>query len=161
MSRRRSLYRNRSRIRKESRSIPLRGNAERGNGLDDGRYFRCWNCGFVCNVDRDALGGPESRDGLYYEDFPIPVYGADTAVKNSGIARLGGSIGNQTLVAVIQEGTFPGYMQYPGYTPAEESYPGGHAGTTPNTDNKRYHIKPVVGQGCPFCGSLNWKGDYP
>ena len=37
-----------------------------GDGEDDGKYFRCANCGFVCDIDRDALGGPESRSGATY-----------------------------------------------------------------------------------------------
>ena len=118
--RRRNNYR--SRIRKESRTIPLPAARDRGNGEDDGRYFRCWNCNSICNIDRDALGGPESRDGLSYEDFPIPVYGADTAVDNSDIARLGGSIASLTVAAVEKiDSTFPVY--YPG-APAVNAFTG-------------------------------------
>lgn len=188
--RRRKNYR--SRLRKESRTIPLYGDADRGNGLDDGRYYRCWNCGFVCNIDRDALGDSESRDGLHYEDFPVPVYGADTAVENSEIARLGGSVANQTLVAVWEESQVPGNLPYPGQiTPGGISrslsteyyarrHPTENAGFLnrrpmmigisimpmmglwyeSNVIKDRYEIKPVVDSGCPFCGSLNWKGEY-
>ena len=161
MRRRRSQYRNRSRLRNESRTIPLYGSVERGNGLDDGRYFRCWNCGFVCNEDRDSLGGSESRDGIYYEDFPIPVYGADTAVDNSDIARLGGSIANQTIVAErIQYPAFVGQPYYPGQPVAPDAMQADDDDFDPIYQSRYHHIKPVVGQGCPFCGSLNWRGDY-
>jgi len=181
--RRRKNYR--SRIRKESRTIPLYGDADRGNGLDDGRYFRCWNCGFICNIDRDALGGSESRDGISYEDFPIPVYGADTAVQNSEIARLGGSIGNNTLVALFEEDVLPGfYPQVVTHKLSTEYYarrsPTTNAGflnrrpmmvgisinnmvglwVEPNVIKDRYEIEPKVNTGCPFCGSLNWQGKY-
>ena len=39
------------RLRKEKRTIPIRGIWE-----DKGKYFRCWNCGFVCDSQRDSLG---------------------------------------------------------------------------------------------------------
>ena len=28
----------------------------KGSGEDADRYFRCWNCGFVCDSQRDSLG---------------------------------------------------------------------------------------------------------
>jgi len=179
-------YRHRSRIRKESRTIPLYGSPERGNGLDDGRYFRCWNCGFICNIDRDALGGPESRDGLSYEDFPVPVYGAQGGVDYSNIARLGGSIGNETLVCIREEDDFPGDYFYPSepdtlkteyYARRHPTENAGFLNRRPqmlgvsimitmalwnpaNVVKDRYEIKPIVNSGCPMCGTLNWKGDY-
>jgi len=52
------------RLPKESRTIPLRGNPVRGGGEDNGKYYRCWNCGFICAVDRDELGGPESKANI-------------------------------------------------------------------------------------------------
>jgi len=48
-------------LRKESRTYPIYGSDERGDGLDSQRYWRCWNCGFVCDVERDFLGGDEER----------------------------------------------------------------------------------------------------
>jgi hypothetical protein len=65
---RRSYYtRLRSRpLPKRSRTIPVPGNSERGDGEDDGRYYRCWNCGFICDSDRDALGDDRSLNGLSY-----------------------------------------------------------------------------------------------
>lgn len=124
----------RSRIRRDSRTIPLHGDDERGNGLDDGRYFRCWNCGFVCNQDRDALGGPESGDGITYERFNIPTYGSDGSTPGTGVARVGGSL----AATVVPELDAAGDAKQP-----------------------FVYTKPVVSGGCPFCGTLNWRGDYP
>lgn len=39
-----------SRLPKDKRTIRLRGSLD-----DDGRYFRCWNCGFICDSQRDVL----------------------------------------------------------------------------------------------------------
>ena len=54
------LRRKPRRPRKESKRIPIWGSPERGDGLDHGRYFECWNCGFICDSDRDFLGDSES-----------------------------------------------------------------------------------------------------
>lgn len=121
--------RHRGRIRKESRTIPLYGDRERGNGLDDGRYYRCWNCGFICNVDRDALGGPESGDGKSYEAFLIP-----TDPSLNSVSRLGGSEEPSTVSLALD--------------------------IAGDTITETHAIQSVINQGCPFCGTLNWRGDY-
>jgi len=125
----------RSRIRRQARTIPLYGDPERGNGLDDGVWYRCWNCGFINSTDRNSLGGPESGDGIVVQDFAVPVHGAETGIPYSGIARLGGVLAPVTIALGVDE---LGETQ-----PIEE------------------HHLPVVTGGCSFCGSLNWKGDYP
>jgi hypothetical protein len=46
-----------TRLPKQRRTIPLKS-SDRASGrevIDAGRYFRCWNCGFICDVERDAL----------------------------------------------------------------------------------------------------------
>lgn len=53
-------YRQRK-IRKDARTLPIYGTKDRGDGLDHQRYWYCWNCGFVCDVERDFLGGAEER----------------------------------------------------------------------------------------------------
>ena len=63
---------------KQSRQIPLPASSERGNGLDAGRYFRCWNCGFVCDIDRDSLGGARSGSGVNPQEYyPQPDTGVE------------------------------------------------------------------------------------
>ena len=37
-----------------------------GAGDDHGKYYRCWNCGFTCNADRDAFGGDSNIGYLEY-----------------------------------------------------------------------------------------------
>lgn len=124
----------RSRIKRRARTIPLKGHNERGNGLDDGVWFRCWNCGFINSTDRNSLGGPESRDGVTVTDFAVPVHGAETGTPYSGVARLGGSLGATVAPEVDAAG---------------------------DPKQSEGHFKPVVSGGCSFCGTLNWKGDYP
>ena len=42
-------YRN-THLRKEKRTIPV--SAE---GSEQGRYYKCWNCGFICDKQKNAL----------------------------------------------------------------------------------------------------------
>lgn len=55
--------------RKSRSAVPINGSAIRGDGLDAGKYFRCAQCGFVCNKERDSLGGPESKNNVSFEIF--------------------------------------------------------------------------------------------
>jgi hypothetical protein len=64
-----------SKLPKQSRTIRLPGNKDRGSrsaggtGEDFRKYYRCWHCGFVCNEDRDSLGGISSGDGITFVEF--------------------------------------------------------------------------------------------
>jgi len=45
---------------KRKRTIPLYG-----EGDDKGKWYKCWNCGFPCNIDRDSLDtGDKGRSGV-------------------------------------------------------------------------------------------------
>lgn len=106
-----------------------------GVGEDEGRRFHCWYCRFPCDVERDTLGGDNEREGMEREDYSTPTYGATNGDKLSGILVLGGSIEH---FHVIMEN-----------------------GSDGNPKGILHSFKPVVAQGCPFCGSKNWRGDYP
>lgn len=114
-----------SRIPKESRTLPIYGHPDHGEGEDAGKFYRCWHCGFVCDVDRDALGGPDSRNGVTATAYAqVDQYG-DTAY------HCVGAHGDDQTTCEARGGTW---------------------------SSTRY--KPVVNSGCPFCGTLNWRGDY-
>ena len=83
-----------SRIPKDSRTIPIYGDPIKGDGNNDGKYYKCWNCGFVCDVDRDALGDGQSRDGVAINEFIEIAYGG----LPSSFAVLGGKL------AVLEKG---------------------------------------------------------
>jgi predicted RNA-binding Zn-ribbon protein involved in translation (DUF1610 family) len=116
---------------KRSRTRPIFG-----RGDDEGRYYRCWNCGFVCDSQRDALGGSESDAGDNHTDYnglaksnPY-LNSSDAGFK----ACLGGDIEH--------------------FQVAMELGP---------DDEERTIIHDLtsdVSHGCPFCGSTNWRGDY-
>ena len=113
-------------IPKEARTIPLPGNEDRGNGLDDDRYFSCWHCGFTCDSDRDSLGG--FGDGVSYSDAII-----------ESVPTVGDPL---TSVSVLGN---------PHYQVALE------LGMDGNPKEIRHEIIPVVNNGCPLCGTLNWR----
>lgn len=113
------------RLPKDSKTIPLKGNSIRGDGKDHGKYYRCWHCGFICDVDRDELGGPDSRHGVTATEYTqVDQYG------NTAYHCVGAHGDTQTVCEA-------------------------NGGTWSST---RY--EPVVGSGCPFCGTKNWRGDY-
>jgi len=130
----------RSKARKVSRRIPLPG-----VGIEKNQYFKCWNCGFVCNVDRDSLGGPDTfkEAGREIEtlQYPSPT-GYQEAVNPGGstpnqlIPVYGGAVGGKTFVALAVD-----------------------AQGDPVTLRRNWSPKPSGG--CPMCGSPNWRGDYP
>lgn len=78
------VKKSRARLRKESRTIAVWGSPERGDGLDHNKWYRCWNCGWLNNVDKKALGDSQSLDGLTMTEYTPAVY--------SGAVRLGESL---------------------------------------------------------------------
>lgn len=117
--------------RKQSRTLPVKGRGE-----DKGKYFRCWNCGFVCAVDRDQLGDDESRSGIVVEEVEIA---------NS----LGSQFGTDELDVEIT-------LQSIGFH--HEVIP--QASSDGENQVIRHDHKGTAASGCPFCGTLNWRGDY-
>lgn len=125
------------RRRKQSRTLPVIG-----KGDDAGKYFRCWNCGFVCNVERDELGDRESTDGISYSIY-------DQKYSTDGSDTFGSSIhGDNDNIALLS-------MSVLGK---------GHICLENGADGEPKEIyqnwKPEIDSGCPLCGTKNWRGDY-
>ena len=133
MSRPRIRIRHRpKKLRKESKRIPIHGSSERGDGRDSGRYFECWHCGFICDAERDFLGGPE--DSARVTPVSYNQVGEDT-----------------TTAAYHCQGALASTSPTVDQTACEAA-----GGTW-----SRVRYKPEVESGCPFCGTPNWRGDYP
>ena len=116
------------RLKKRSRTLPIPGRGE-----DEGKYFHCWNCHFVCDKDRDELGDSATRGGDHHLDAPNPIVnvpGGNTANQ----AVLGGSIGHYHVAAIVGPDSVPREV--------------------------RHNFKSDVSKGCPQCGSTNYRGDY-
>ena len=98
---------------------------------DDGKYYHCQNCGFVCSIDRDELSGSNDKNGLSYENYSVAVY---ESPQGNGPAILNGVIEHfQTVLEVGSDGE-PKVVEE--------------------------HWRAISNSGCPLCGSRNWRGDY-
>lgn len=67
---------------KESKTIPIKG-----YGDDEGKYYRCWHCGFICKVDRDSLGDRNSTHGVVLTNVSTPAVGNITRGRGMDISR--------------------------------------------------------------------------
>jgi len=76
---------------------------------DSGKYFRCWHCGAICDKDRELLGGPNDKHGVYHDVEENAGY-IDTA---DPATLLLGLSGNMALMEVDSDGTNrPIYVTY-------------------------------------------------
>jgi len=120
----------RTRLPKRSRTRPIYG-----KGDDADRYFKCWNCGFVCDSHRDELGDSESRAGDDHTDYHNLVENESQLRPNPGNkACLGGDIGHYHVAMLL--------------------------GPDENPKTVYHELTSDISRGCPFCGSTNWRGDY-
>ena len=140
MSRLQHTYRRR-RTPKRSRTIELPGHRDYGDGIDDGKYYRCWNCGFICDVDQDELGGENSRSGATYAQYD-DVYSENEPPFYSGIDGE-----NETTPLVPLLGMRSAHVVMKLDADGSES-----------TIRRNWYND--GGTGCPFCHTLNWRGDY-
>ncbi len=108
---------------KRARSIPLRE-----KGKDAGKWFKCWNCGFPCNTDRDDSSGSTAGDN--HVDFHSPSLGF---VEN----------GQEDRMLAISDPPF--------FHTIMENDATGSAKTIVHE-----HLTNVT-KGCPFCGTTNFK----
>ena len=155
----------RRKLPKRSRTRPIRG-----KGDDEGKYFRCWNCGFICNKDRDELGDAESNAGDNHLDYhniaPTDPYTNDSASKR---LCLGGNTGHYHVMMTLMCAKIKEYYQdeigdfYTDET--GDKYEGSIVGV--EDDAVCSELKTIthdytsnITRGCPFCGSTNWMGKY-
>lgn len=145
MSRYRHRNRNRK-VRKQSRTIPLRGHKDFGDGRDDGKYWRCWNCGFICDNERDELGDADGISHTVYEALYSggPKKGANSTDYLETDAAIHGSIQSVPLLTIASGRT--------GHVLLENDSAG-----DPKT--VRINWTPETNSGCPLCGTRNWKGN--
>jgi len=118
-------------LRHDARTCPL----SPARWEDEGRYFRCWNCGMICDVQRDALGGSEDRGGTNSE------FVKDTYPDYSGWQDYF-DVKKPTLI----RGSSHSVMC--------------RLDASGDVVAPRLSYSPTVESGCSFCGSRNWRGDY-
>ena len=117
------------RLPRQKRVIVLWGDPVKGDGQDYGRYYRCWNCGFIIDSERTTTGegsGVAILEASTPAPGASPVYGAASA-----IAVLDGGI-THYQVALPQQAD----------------------GTAQPI---RHTFSATASAGCPFCGTKNWR----
>ncbi len=100
---------------------------------DNGKYYKCWNCGQICHDKEHQLGGSKSGDATEHFDFSIASSGIISGDKLSTLSILGSL---QTSMASLELNSSGGTKTV-------------------------LHSHRTTGGGCPLCHSLNWRGDYP
>jgi hypothetical protein len=114
---------------KRSRTRPVPG-----RWGDKGRYFRCWNCNWICDSQRDELGGSDSTAGDDHTDYH-GIANEDPYTENAGrVLCLGGDIGHYHVAMRV--------------------------GPDDEPKTIRHNLTSEISKGCPFCGTTNWRGDY-
>jgi hypothetical protein len=101
----------------------------RGSNEDTGVYYRCWNCGFICDSTRDQIG---DGDGVSVRDAPEYHTGYESSQDSL----------NYT----------PGIRIHGMMAVTLENGPDGDPITT-----YRHNKYPKIGQGCPLCGCKNYR----
>lgn len=64
------------RLQRQKRTISINGAKE-----DDGKWYHCWYCGFMNNIDRNAIG---SGEGLSYSGGFLGVETHTNSMLNNG-----------------------------------------------------------------------------
>lgn len=100
--------------------------------IEKNKYY-CWYCKFPCDVNREALGGSEDSNNISYGDSTDPSIPND-GNELSNVAVLGGPLNTFVGMKLAADGVTEEVVQT--------------------------NFQPIAKTGCPFCGSLNWKGKY-
>ena len=111
----------RSKSRKQphdAKTIRIPGSSDKGPDDDYGKWYKCWNCGFLCNIDRDPLGDVGNVGGLFNptwinytsSDYWTGTYGDYQGSRWTAEQYTSG--GNKTGITLAVTGTW-----YSGYRP--------------------------------------------
>jgi hypothetical protein len=119
------------RLPRESRTIPVRGFGE-----EQGEFWHCWYCGFINKEGRTALGDSQSRSGLNYADYSVTAKGATgDGDLSSALAVLDSDIEHYQVALELDSNGDPKEISHV--------------------------LASDISIGCPMCGSLNSRGDFP
>lgn len=110
------------RLPRRARTIPLKGS-------ESGKWFKCWNCGFICNEDRDDSSGSTAGDN--HTDFHSPSLGFVENGDEDRMLTLDGPDFYHTILAQNADGTAKTIV---------------------------HEHQSNVTKGCPMCGSTNYRG---
>lgn len=152
----------RLRLARRSRTLPIFG-----RGDDKGRYFRCWNCGFICDSQRDDHGSNAAGDD--HKDYMLQAasnYRAGIGPRPVATLDVLGhyqvALAQKIPLSTTEDSvTFGGDPLTFGSTPVTLGTSVSTTSSTADTTPKLtyHHMKSNVTHGCPFCGTTNYKGN--
>ena len=123
-----------TRLRKEFKTRLLFDETARFKGDKDNRkYYHCANCNQICHEGEHSLGGSNSGDAITHFDFSIVSGGIIPGNEKSAISILRTLQRSMASLKLNSDG-----------------------GTKTVVHNHRTTMG-----GCPLCGSLNWRADFP
>ena len=143
----------RTRHDKRVRPVKSSPSADTEARSDEGKYFRCWNCGFICDKERDALGKDmRSRDSSEYYDqyYPQSIQGDRSTTLTDYQLSLEGITDSENDASPRAGIAFARLAMLRGGAIVMESSADGTAKTI------RLTYKPKNEGGCPFCGTTNY-----
>lgn len=127
--------------------------------FDADKYYRCANCGFICKIGRDSLGGSSSVSGSYPNDYVVKE---DPTAQNADVRNrlpqnsLPASVSFETL---NQIGAIFQTIASPDRPFGSGLFGGDGFGGAPDLVTIRHSYAADVTGGCPLCSTLNWRGD--
>lgn len=122
---------------RQARTIPMPGHKDHGEGEDNERWYRCWNCGVPCDVRREWLGDENSQAQIGYLDEQTNSLGVlDGYPESIYIMNFSpSSFGNASAVLLELDGSG-------------------------DAKGIRHSFEVQPSPGCWFCHSPNWRGDF-
>jgi len=174
----------RTRIHHDARTLLMRGE-DYPDKKERGRYVKCWKCGFICDTERDDLGGPQSRAGdgaeFYYDYYPqstgldrgvvatLSLYeeglnygggqGAGILLSEAGDWLLSED-GTPLMIEQVRDVDLGGDLTLASYSMRRGHKRGMLMSQDGSADPIRLTYASKITGGCPFCGSRNYRGDF-
>jgi hypothetical protein len=142
------------RIRHDKRRNPVRSSpsADTEARSDEGVYFRCWNCGWVCDKNRDALGnnvGSGDSTQYYTQYYPQSTQGSRSETTDYQLS-LEGVTDSDVDTGARAGKAFARLAMRRGRAIVMESSADGTAKAV------RLTYESLITKGCPLCGSTNY-----
>ena len=116
------------------------------------RYVRCWNCDYVCNLDRDDRSHEGARDG---DGITTPTTTLDGAVATTDTTITVDSttgFSSSGYIYIYTSGQKMDRVAYTGTT--STTFTGCTGITVAHSDGDVVNGETDVNRGCPFCGTL-------
>ena len=150
-----------SRYPSQIRTIPIRArDGDSGREIiDKGNYFRCWNCGFICDARRDELSEDGRRGTVLADSHGRVTFDITISMGQGGSALADGTyLADGTLLAgAVPAQTFIETNNYNAGGRIQLTTGVGGDISLGQSNRPTVHHFTVSGTGCPLCHTRVWK----